>query len=314
MSTSTHCWIQLCVCIFASHTTCSFLVSQSPDLTHVSVGDTVQLRCSFEHKVSYCYSAVTWQKLNLRTGKLTPTRSGSQSDSLQHDDKTCVVTLTNVKQNDSGLYYCISHSNAMAIVGSGSRVIVTDHSVVQPELSILYSASETGSSSVALQCLVTGVVPSQVQVFWRIGEKAHVGWTESAWTDSTDSATEFTRAHLSISADEWTEADEIQCFAEYNGKNMSKTLKRYVTQPIFSWLLYTGCVAALLTILITVIMSVGLYRDMSANKKNRGLTRKDAHRKISYGKQNTLREESSSVMCFSGDLISQGQGTSPSKE
>ncbi|XP_077052630.1 uncharacterized protein LOC143702551 isoform X2 [Siphateles boraxobius] len=219
------CWI-LCFCISALQTSYSFLLTQSPDLTHVSVGDTVKLRCTFEHRVLYCYSAATWQKLNLRTGKLTPSRSGSQSDLLQRDYKTCVVTLTNVTQKDSGLYYCIGIYNSMSIVGSGSRVIVTDHSVVEPELSILYSAPETGSSSVRLQCLVTGVVPSQVQVFWRIGEKAHVGWTESAWTDSTDSATEFTRAHLSISADEWTEADEIQCFAEYNGKNMSKTLKR----------------------------------------------------------------------------------------
>ncbi|XDV34522.1 hypothetical protein PO909_004676 [Leuciscus waleckii] len=227
MSTSTHCWILSCFCMFASHTTYSFLLSQSPDLTHVSVGDTVQLRCTFENRVSYCYSAATWQKLNLRTGKLTPARSGSQTDLPQHDVKTCVFTLTNVSQNDSGLYYCIGQYNSMAIIGNGSRVIVTDHSVVEPELSILYSPPETGSSSVPLQCLVTGVVPSQVQVFWRIGEKVHVGWTESAWTNSTDSATEFTRAHLSISADEWTETDEIQCFAEYNGKNMSKTLKRY---------------------------------------------------------------------------------------
>ncbi|XP_056110523.1 immunoglobulin kappa light chain-like isoform X2 [Rhinichthys klamathensis goyatoka] len=289
MSTWTCCWI-LCFCMSASQTTCSFLVSQSPDLTYVSVGDTVQLRCTFEHKVSYCYSAVTWQKLNLRTGKLTPTRSGSQSDLLQHDDKTCVVTLTNVKQNDSGLYYCISHSNSMAIVGSGSRVIVTDHSVVEPELYILYSASETGSSSVALQCLVTGVVPSQVQVFWRIGEKAHVGWTESAWTDSTDSATEFTRAHLSISADEWTEADEIQCFAEYNGKNMSKTLKRYGWNQRTFWPLYCGFGAAFLT--MAVVFSICLCQ----------------------GKQSAATAEMSSVMFYPVDPINLGQNLSPTRK
>ncbi|XP_067217833.1 immunoglobulin kappa light chain [Chanodichthys erythropterus] len=296
MSTLTHCWRLLYFCMFASHTTYSFLMSQSPSFTHVSVGDTVKLTCTFEQKVSYCYTAATWQKLNLRTGKLTAARSGSHSDLLQHDVKTCVVSFTNVTPNDSGLYYCISHHNSMVIVGSGSRVIVTDSSFVEAKLSILYSPQEPDSSSVLLQCLVTGVVPSQVRVFWMIGEKVHVGWTESAWTDATDSATEFTRAHLSIPAEEWTEDDEIQCFAEYNGKNISKTLKRYETKPIYSWLLYTGCVAALLTILVTIIMSVGLYHDMSMNKKSRGLTRKDAHRKISYGKQNKLRGESSSVI------------------
>ncbi len=37
----------------------------------------------------------------------------------------------------------------------------------------------------------------------------------------------------------------------------------YISGPepeIYSWLVYAGCVAALLTILITVIMAVGLYR------------------------------------------------------
>ncbi|XP_067267797.1 immunoglobulin kappa light chain isoform X2 [Chanodichthys erythropterus] len=273
MSTWMCCWI-LCFCISALTTTYSFLMSQSPSFTHVSVGDTVKLTCTFEQKVSYCYTAATWQKLNLRTGKLTAARSGSQSDLLQHDGKTCVVSFTNVTPNDSGLYYCISHHNSMVIVGSGSRVIVTDPSFVEAKLSILYSPQEPDSSSVLLQCLVTGVVPSQVRVFWMIGEKVHVGWTESAWTDATDSATEFTRAHLSIPAEEWTEDDEIQCFAEYNGKNISKTLKRY----------------AFLT--MAVAFSICLCQ----------------------GRQSAVTAEMSSVMFYPVDPINLGQNLIPTKK
>ncbi|XP_052388550.1 immunoglobulin kappa light chain-like [Carassius gibelio] len=312
MGTWMHCWT-LCSCFLASHTTHSFIVTQSPGLTHVSVGGSVELRCIFEQTVDHCFSAAVWERLNLRTGKLMPVDTIHQNSVRQNTDRTCVLTLKNLTKKDSGMYYCISHYSKMVMIGNGTRVIVTDQS--EAELSIFFSAHESDKPSVSVECLVTGRVPSQVRVFWMIGEKVYSGWTESAWTDNTDSATEFTRAHLSVSAEEWHDVDEIHCFAEYDGKNISTTLMRSGPEPeIFSLLVYAGCVAALLTILLTLIMSVGLYRDMLLTKKSRRLTRQDAHRKPSYGKPNTLREEGSSVLCFSGDPISQRQEVVPSKQ
>uniref|UniRef100_A0A8C1ZMA0 Ig-like domain-containing protein n=1 Tax=Cyprinus carpio TaxID=7962 RepID=A0A8C1ZMA0_CYPCA len=192
------------IILFAA--TQSFVMTQSPGLTHVSVGGSVELRCIFEQPVTYCYTSAAWKKLNLRTGKLTTVKSSYENNVLQHDGKTCVLTLSYLTKKDSGMYYCMSQFNQMAVLGNGSRVIVTDHS--EPELSILHSAHEPDSPSV------------------QIGQNELSGWTESGWTNDTDSATEFTRAHLSVPAEEWDEADEIQCFAEYNGKNISKTLMR----------------------------------------------------------------------------------------
>ncbi|XP_073678546.1 immunoglobulin kappa light chain [Garra rufa] len=202
----------------------SFTLNQSPGLIYVSVGDSAELRCIFEQIVKYCYTDATWQKLNLRTGKLTSVDTIHENTNRQHGDKTCVLTLNNLTKKDSGVYYCFGHYNKMAMIGNGTRVIVKDHSA--PELSILHSLHVPDSPSVSLQCLVTGLVPTQVRVFWRIGENEYSGWTESAWTDNTDSATEFTRAHLSVPAEQWNEADEIYCFAEYGGKNISKSLLR----------------------------------------------------------------------------------------
>ncbi|XP_056335926.1 uncharacterized protein LOC130246807 isoform X2 [Danio aesculapii] len=288
MDTWLHGWMLICSCISSSHAMNGYLQFQSPGLTLVSVGGSVELGCKFEQKVQYCHS-VTWNKLNLRTSQFMSVKNIEKNNVPRHDGKTCVLTLNNLTLKDSGLYVCIS--NLLAMIGNGSRVIVTrDDSV--PELSILYSPPKADSLSVQLQCLVLGVVPFQVRVFWMIEEKVLSGWTESAWTNDTDSATEFTRAHLSVPADEWTEAEEIRCCVEYKGQNFSKSLKRCEHQAVHSWLSYAGCVAALLTIIVTIIISVVLRR----------------------GKQNTLKEDFPSVMGFSGDLISHEQDGSPSNE
>ncbi|KTF77928.1 hypothetical protein cypCar_00044332 [Cyprinus carpio] len=262
-----HCLILLCSCLFASHTTHSFFLTQSPVLTHVSVGGSVELRCIFEHTIIYCYISAAWEKLNLRTGKLTTVKTSNENNVRQHDRKTCVLTLNSVTKKDSGKYFCMSQFNQMAVIGNGSRVIVSDHS--EPELSILHSLQEPDSASVSLQCLVTGLVrvsgPEPAIVSWLV----YAGCVAALLTI-------FITIIMSVG---YTEAHKEKCHRKIS----------YGPEPaIVSWLVYAGCVAALLTIFITIIMSVGLYRDMLMTKKSKRLTRKDAHRKISYGKTTFL--------------------------
>ncbi|XP_073787839.1 uncharacterized protein isoform X3 [Danio rerio] len=205
------------------------------------------------------------------------------------DGKSCVLTLNNLTSKDSGLYVCITHFNSMAMIGNGSRVIVTRDDCV-PELSILYSPPEADSPSVQLQCLVFGVVPFQVRVFWVIGEKVHSGWTESAWTNDTDSATEFTRAHLSVPADEWTEAEEIQCCVEYKSQNFSKSLKLSLLGfPRTSWLIYCSCGSVFLCMAVAFIVC------------------------LCQGKQSAGTEDISSVMFYPVDHFRLEQKLGPKK-
>ncbi|XP_051991661.1 uncharacterized protein LOC127650345 isoform X2 [Xyrauchen texanus] len=285
-------------------------------LIYVSVDDTVEIRCVFDQIVQYCYSTATLYKVNLRNGELAPSRFSESNHPSMSNDKTCFFSLKKATLKDSGFYYCTSHQNSVVIIGNGTKMIVTEQISIKPELSILYSPQETNKSLMPLQCVVIGVVPSQVRVYWIIGQKEHTGWTESAWTNSTDSATEFTRAHITLPAAEWARGDEIQCVVEYNGKNISETLKRCESEHLCPWLLYGSFVAAILTMVVTAVFFVCLYREKHGKKMSKEFSRKDAPRKIlNYGQQSTLRAESLTVTCSSVDpCLSVEQMVNQSKE
>lgn len=91
----------------------------------------------------------------------------------------------------------------------------------------LYVPDVSVGPSVALQCVVMGVVPSEANITWIIGESPEMaGWTESGWTRTNRSAVEYTRAHLNIRSDTWLQTDRVECVVQVDGVRVSKAFHR----------------------------------------------------------------------------------------
>uniref|UniRef100_A0AAY5LBD8 Ig-like domain-containing protein n=1 Tax=Esox lucius TaxID=8010 RepID=A0AAY5LBD8_ESOLU len=86
----------------------------------------------------------------------------------------------------------------------------------------IFSSPESDGSSVPLLCLVSGLVPSQVRVFWLINGREESGRIESP----CDSAKEFIRNQILVQAEEWDRGAECTCVVEFGGQNITKTVEK----------------------------------------------------------------------------------------
>ncbi|XP_037391455.1 uncharacterized protein LOC108442985 [Pygocentrus nattereri] len=258
-------WLLLLCCAWTLKSSLSSVLWQTPGTVWVPVGEAFTLQCIHEMKVQYCYSATSWHKVSKRTGRLNEIRP--ELNMKQTDTKVCTLTIPNATLQDSGMYHCTGLYNKIVLVGNGTRVIVTDPGPLSPSI-IMYSPLDVSGPIVPLQCLVMGVVPSQVQVVWIIDHSERLGWTESSWTDNSDTAVEHTRAHITLSEDQWTEAARIECLVKFDGTNISKSLvpgdmpflfSRSGSASMCSWLMFLGI--GFLTITAAVTVAVCLCRE-----------------------------------------------------
>ncbi|XP_076850099.1 uncharacterized protein LOC143499241 isoform X2 [Brachyhypopomus gauderio] len=162
---------------------------------------------------------------------------------------------------------------------------VKNRGPIMPSI-IMYSPSDFVGPTGPLQCLVKGAVPSQVRVVWIIDQSNRTGLTESAWTENSDSADEYTRATITITAEEWAKATHIECVVMYDGVEISKTLNR---DSACIWLLYAGIAAVFLTVAVTVTLAVYLHKDLQSATTIKGYRGTYAQGKQNNGNRDTLR-------------------------
>ncbi|XP_064873151.1 immunoglobulin epsilon heavy chain-like [Oncorhynchus nerka] len=253
------------------------IVTQTPGVVKMIASGTVTLKCHVDQILAFCHS-VTWMKVDARTGTMS-TRTNvkiNTTSEVGKRDRVCSATITNALVSDSGMYYCLAVHSKAVHTGNGSNLIITESSTESPNIKIV--SSDSDGSSAALLCLVSGVVPSQVHVFWLIDGREDSGLTESTWTDNSDSATEFTRNQILVQAEEWDRGVQCTCVVEFEGNSINKTLQRidlgvlcYVTVWIYRLL---GITAWLLLLILatTVAACRGKTRGVQRNdtSKNRG--------------------------------------------
>ncbi|XP_015462720.3 uncharacterized protein LOC107197760 [Astyanax mexicanus] len=244
------------------------IVTQWPDVVVVTTGQTVTLNCSVVELYSPCCS-VTWLRTysdNMTLSKTDPSKVTIKSSSYGWTE-VCSAVISSQTVQDSGMYYCVVVQGKFAHIGNGSRVIVKDP-LVSPEVEVTSSVSSS-ASIVSLQCLVTGVLPAQVRMYWLLDERQVMGHTHSTLTYTYSNAPEFTINQLIISAEEWQRHRLCVCVVEYGRDTFNKTLQPHDTCSVCGVLKHLYMTLSLVScLLILIIIAAKLALKFKNQQRN----------------------------------------------
>ncbi|KAM9434924.1 uncharacterized protein Hap1MRO34_002662 [Clarias gariepinus] len=190
-----------------------------------------------------------WFKVDQRTGEMMLSRAVH----TEKKEKLCKGFIYNTNTTDSGTYYCSVKQSFIAYTGNGSTVIITERSP-RPNITV-YVPNVSVGPSVSLQCVVMGVVPSEVSVSWVIDESEMTGWTESGWTHTNALAVDYTRAYISVPSKNWTEAQNVECVVEVDGRRFSKSAKTGSSQTCLLFLFF-GVGLTFITLITIIVLCV----------------------------------------------------------
>ncbi|XP_075764042.1 immunoglobulin alpha-2 heavy chain-like [Pelodiscus sinensis] len=140
----------------------------------------------------------------------------------KHKSHSTKLEISNIQQNESGIYYCAYRYVSYLVFGNGSALIVgdsyTDRSGVLLLVPFPHSSQDTRTAHLA--CVVQGV-SGPVHVSWSVsGERQEQGLMR--WLKAKDGSLTLIN-HISVPWDTWASGKIFTCDVKFNssGRNLT---------------------------------------------------------------------------------------------
>lgn len=106
-----------------------------------------------------------------------------------------------------------------------SNFLLAADGTVMPSIDIMAFAN-SNNHNLTLQCTVRGFAPSQVFVYWLIGNRQEKGQTLFVWEERKENSVK-TQNYVAVSAEEWKADGQYTCVVKFGEWMINKTLHHY---------------------------------------------------------------------------------------
>ncbi|XP_067353147.1 immunoglobulin lambda-1 light chain-like [Channa argus] len=215
------------------------LVTQRPPVVTVRTGQTVSMDCNLGTVANaarwykqlsggvpqYVLSAWhNWNTPNYGSGFSAPKFTSSHQS--QSDYR---LTINNVEEGDSAVYYCSTwdHTVNEWVFGKGTKLIVTSHSLPPPVLTVFPpSRTELQHNTTTLVCLSS--LPSDSKGFadvsWSVGgSPVSSGISTSTAAQQPDQTFQIS-SYLSVKTSDWNMEKVYTCKVSFGSQSSEKSL------------------------------------------------------------------------------------------
>ncbi|XP_041037733.1 immunoglobulin lambda-1 light chain-like [Carcharodon carcharias] len=229
-------------------------LSQSPFRMTAEVGGTVELTCQYIYEVEFVPSYFWYKQrvgeapkpIDLQLCQGANCKFFSKKGKNKHE---LILEIRKVEVSDSGSYYC-ADSDSYAPLQSGPTLLVGDGSTNKTAALVFVPPGELHfNETVPLVCLVSGVSPNQIAIFWNISGLVTEGQSDPGTmeADGTYSIT----SHVMVSSETWRSGGLCTCIVQLGYPNKYLTKSSSFSKAAGTG---TGWCSLALPVIITVLV------------------------------------------------------------